>query len=275
MYKIWAIDTKLISEEFWGRKFSSKVLFLIAHHTVCFCHLHFALLFPDLFQCKWPRPKVFHQKNVSSQTHHKICSLFPWKPEHHAAGAAVLGKHYTSLVVHGFVGALCQGETNVMLELPCSSSFRALYEEIDVVLKPEAKKKTECWRWRWSLLLSAGYSLMLALCSASCNTEANNRTSFVFRHSIPVLVFWAVWKLKCYIVLHLDNLSSVFNCVFFKVTFMIYFSSILRAFKIWFPDSSVYQVTLDTNKKDVRFTESVNPVSVSASLLSVFISLQV
>lgn len=41
-------------------------------------------------------------------------------------------------------------------------------------------------------------------CSASCNIEVNNRTGFVFWHSIPILVYWAVWKMKSYLVLHLD-----------------------------------------------------------------------
>lgn len=149
-----------------------------------FLPLHFALLFPNLLQWKWPCPEVSHQKNASSQTHRRICFLSPWKPGHPAAGAAVLGKHYTLLAVHGFVGALCQDETSVMLESPCSSSFRAVYEEIDVVLKAEAKKNTKCW----SLLLNAGYSLMLALCSASCNTETNNRFCVLTQYSHTCLL---------------------------------------------------------------------------------------
>lgn len=39
-----------------------------------------------------------------------------------------------------FVDAFCPNETTVVQESPCSSSFRAVYEEIDVVLKAEVKK---------------------------------------------------------------------------------------------------------------------------------------
>lgn len=42
-----------------------------------------------------------------------------------------------------FVGAFCLNEATVVQESPCSSSFRAIYEEIDVMLKAEVKKDAE------------------------------------------------------------------------------------------------------------------------------------
>ena len=96
----------------WGRKISTKLYFflffltsaVLACHVVCW-PLAFCSCVPTLISSE-----VTMSRGVSlhtqSQAHHRIGSLFPWKPGHPATDATPLGKLCKLLAVHAWAGFL-------------------------------------------------------------------------------------------------------------------------------------------------------------------------